>query len=542
VFDPYRALIENACDVFTIVDAEGRVLYDSPSLERLIGYRPEEMQGRDAFELVHPDDAPSMARLFAELLAKGRGPGPRAECRVRHRDGTWRHVEAFAVNLLDDPNVGGVVVNIRDITTRRAAEEALRRSEEELRQARQMEAIGRLAGGVAHDFNNLLTVILGRAESILAASPPGGRLHADAAEISGAAGRAASFTQKLLAVSRRQVLHPAVVDVSAVVSRLAELLRRLVGDRVELAIEAAPAPALVVADPFQLEQVVVNLAVNARDAMPAGGRLTISTGLVDGPGPAGVPGPGPHVALVVADTGEGMGEETLAHLFEPYFRPKERRAGRSRPEDEDARGRAVGLGLSTVLGIVQQSGGVIRVESAPGSGTAFRVYLPRVERGLATRPGPAAAASAPPAGETVLVAEDEPLVRTLVAQILEAAGYRVIEAADGVEAVQALERAGGGIALVLTDVVMPRLGGVDLARCVREVWPGTPILLMSGYAEDELAEIARPGAMPETTAPAGESRVRFAAPVVLEKPFAPAELLRQVQEALARRYSPRSSA
>ncbi|HXE56427.1 MAG TPA: ATP-binding protein, partial [Gemmatimonadales bacterium] len=359
-----------------------------------------------------------------------------------------------------------------DVTAQREAEAALRRSEEQLRQAQKMEAVGRLAGGVAHDFNNLLTSMLGYADLVLAELPAGHPVRADVEEIQRAGQRAASLTRQLLAFSRRQVTRPRPVSLNTVVLDVERMLRRLLGEDVRLTLELAPRLGTVLADPAQLEQVIVNLAVNARDAMPEGGELSIATADVElteetvrgyGFGP-----PGPYVTLTVRDTGVGMSEEVKARIFEPFFTTKEL-------------GRGTGLGLATVYGIVKQFGGYIWVESAPGQGSTFTVFFPRV-RDTGSESAPEHPGTVPTGTERILLVEDEPAVRGMARRALEALGYRVVEAESGAEALARLAGA-GAIDLLVTDVIMADVTGPELAMRIRQERPGLRVLFISGYPD-----------------------------------------------------------
>jgi CheY-like chemotaxis protein/two-component sensor histidine kinase len=365
--------------------------------------------------------------------------------------------------------------------------------ESQLRQAQKMEAVGRLAGGIAHDFNNLLTAISGYSEFLFAGIEDP-RLKRHAEEIRKAAARAAALTGQLLAFSRRQVLQPRVLDLNAVVSDMDSLLRRLIGEDVELIVMLDPALANVRADPTQIEQVVVNLAVNARDAMPNGGSVTIQTANVERE-------EGSMVELSLADTGVGMSEEERQQLFDPFFTTKEG---------------GTGLGLATVYGIVEQSGGTIQVESAPGMGSAFRVLLPRVDAEADdTDPGPVLAA--PAAGsETILLVEDETVVRHLVAEILETSGYKVLPAGDGPSALELLRRHPEPVDLLVTDVVMPGMSGPEVAQAVTAMRPGTQVLYTSGYTDSQIGHhgVLEPG-------------IAF-----LQKPFSADDLTRKVRSLL----------
>jgi signal transduction histidine kinase len=360
---------------------------------------------------------------------------------------------------------------------RERAQEELMRTQATLQQTQKLDAIGRLAGGVAHDFNNILTAITGHTSLLLGALAPDTPLRADAEAIKQAADRAAGLTNQLLAFSRKQVRAPRVLELPQVVRTLDPLLRRLIGEHISLTTRTVGPPAHVRADPSQLDQVVLNLAINARDAMPNGGAVLIETALVDLDAARGryLGGlvPGRYGLLTVSDNGPGMDEETRARIFEPFFTTK-------------AMGQGTGLGLSTVYGIVQQSGGYVRVSSAPGAGASFLVYLPHVDAPV-DQPAPLPSATVPPRGhETVLLAEDEDAVRRLVSKTLRAQGYRVLDAPDGPAALALAAAHSGPVDLLLTDVVMPGMSGRELAERLSLARPGTRVLFMSGYAADTM--------------------------------------------------------
>jgi two-component system, cell cycle sensor histidine kinase and response regulator CckA len=383
-----------------------------------------------------------------------------------------------------------------------------RRLEQQFLHAQKMEAVGRLAGGLAHDFNNVLTAILGAVElGLLDVPPTSGPLREELEIIRDAAMRAKDLIRRLLAFSERQVLQPAVVDLNRLVTDIGKLLRRLIGEDVELVLARAPDLGAVRVDAGQIEQVLVNLAVNARDAMPAGGRLTIATANVELAGgdasPAPALPPGPYVRLEVTDTGTGMVAETRAHLFEPFFTTK-------------PPGKGTGLGLATVYGIVHQSGGSVVVDSAPGRGATFHVYLPRVAEAPEVAASARAVVAPARGSETVLVAEDEQLVRLLVRKILQQAGYTVLVATGGAEALQLATQHAGPIDLLLTDVVMPEMSGRELMRQLAERRPATRVLYMSGYSDDA---VAQHGVLDPGTA-------------LIQKPFTPEALARKVREVL----------
>jgi PAS domain S-box-containing protein len=498
----FRALVEHNDALITIVDEHARALYVSPSYEWTLGYSPEELYAMpDLWPLVHPADLAWVREQFAEVTRRPTVTLPRP-LRAVTKDGRVRNVALTLTDRRHDPAVGGVIGNGRDVTEEQVLEA-------QLRQAQKMEAIGRLAGGVAHDFNNLLTVIQGYSDFIIAASAAGDERREEAGEIRHAAGRAALLTQQLLAFSRKQVLRPQVLDLGAVVGEVSRMLRRLIGEDVALDLRLAPDTGAVYLDAGQLQQVLMNLAVNARDAMPLGGRLTIETGAADvereEPALPAPLAPGRYVRLAVRDTGTGMSPEVLSRIFEPFYTTKEP-------------GKGTGLGLSTVYGIVTQSRGHLRVDSAPDRGTTFELFFPRAGAAAPT-PTPARRVPAHGGAETVLLVEDDAMLRRLAEATLERAGYRVLAAASGADALRLAAGRGasdGAIDLVITDVVMPGMPGPALAQRLEAAHPGIRVLYMSGYADDTMA---RHGV--------SEERVSF-----LAKPFTPDELTRRVREVL----------
>ncbi|MBI4212831.1 MAG: response regulator [Chloroflexi bacterium] len=375
---------------------------------------------------------------------------------------------------------------VRDVTARKEAEQALQRSQEQLTQAQRLESIGLLAGGVAHDFNNLLTAIMGFSDLISEDLPPDSHSRPYLNEIRAAGERAATLTRQLLAFSRRQPLQPTVLDLNSVVTNIERLIKRVIGEHIDFATVLDHNLSLVEADPGQIEQVILNLVINARDAMTKGGKLTIETANAELDESyvsqhVGVT-VGPYVMLVVSDTGTGMDKETQARIFEPFFTTKEP-------------GRGTGLGLSTVYGIVKQSGGNIWVYSEPMQGTTFRIYLPRVDQAAAPS-APSTPAALPRGHETVLIAEDEASVRALAEILLQTAGYTVLAAENGLAALELAGHQAGPIHLLLTDLVMPGMGGTELAERLAQLHPETRVVFMSGFSPDvEIGQRALPSGM-----------------------------------------------
>ncbi len=618
----FRALIENVSDVIALLDAQGTILYASPSVARVLGYQPSELESKSAFDFLEPSEAAGVRASFEEAF-KAEGTTSSLQFRVRHKNGDWRTLEAVG-HVASEPH--GMVVDVRDITEHRRTEQALRetearyqtlfernpfpmwvydvetlrflavndaavehygysheeflgmtlkdirppdeipqmlndvshvsagleergswnaacrrhrktdetvfdveirstalsfgggqarlvlakdvsaerRLESQLRQAQKMDAVGRLAGGVAHDFTNILGVVTGHVEIVLRTMPAEDPRARKLKEVLKAADRATALTRQLLTFSRKGLEQPQVLNLNAVVSGMEKMLRPLIGETITLS--AIPQADLwhVKADPGQIEQVLMNLAVNARDAMPQGGRLVIETHNVEVDESIArrflALKPGPHVMLSVSDTGEGMDAEVQSHIFEPFFTTKEREKG-------------TGLGLFIVYGIVRQSGGHIQVYSHPGRGTTFKIYLPRAEQMLA--PEAREETSLPRRGsETILLVEDDDALRSLAREVLEEHGYIVLEAADGSEAAPAA--AGHRVDLLLTDIVLRTTTGVALAEQLAQGRSDLRVLYMSGYTARALVS--------QQELPRGTS--------FLQKPFTVDALLRRVREML----------
>jgi len=618
----YRVLVETMTDAITLLGIDGTIQYSSPSIERLTGFTPDERSGRPALEHVHPDDVQRIAAVM-DRARGGHRSFERLEYRIRHADGTWRHVESHGRSLRpSDPDAPWVIVS-RDVSGRYEAVQALQASEarfqalvehaaigiyhttrggqildanpslvrmlgydsvdavlalnigrdvwmnaqeradllpepsgvlkqvevqwrrkdgslitvrlhgraisgdpvvyetfaedvseqrlmeEQIRQSLKMEALGRLAGGVAHDFNNLLSSILGYSELLSEQIPVGDPRYDDVQEVRRAGEKAATLTRQLLAYSRKQVVQPTLMDVNAALMGMADVLRSAVGSHIDVQIQVAPGVPPIMADPSQLERIFANLAVNARDAMPGGGTLIFETahcnvGAAAAHRETGLL-PGPYVLLIVSDNGRGLDEDAKARLFEPFFTTKER-------------GKGAGLGLATVYGAVRQSGGVIRVYSQPGQGTTFKIFLPVASAGgtvIEANPVPLPREGS----ETILLVEDDDPVRELAARVLRRFGYRVMPAASAHEAEALFADHRHEIHLLLTDVMMPLVGGIELARRLTALAPALPVVFMSGYTDDAFA--SRGAADPTFT--------------LVAKPFTPEALATRVRQVLDRK-------
>nr|MBI3611963.1 response regulator [Nitrospirota bacterium] len=506
----FRGLIDAAADAIITVDENQRILLFNQEAERIFGYTAAETIGQ-SLDLLLPSRLVEMHRRhipgFAAAPETSRRMGSRGEVFGRRKDGTEFPAEATIFKLRQEEQTILTAI-LRDITERKSLET-------QLRQSQKMEAIGSLAGGIAHDFNNLLTIINGYSEMLLQTLSPGDPSRDNIVQIKEAGERAASLTRQLLAFSRRQVLEPKVLDLNAVVTNLDKMLQRLIGEDIDLVPILKPGLGRVKADPGQIEQIIMNLAVNARDAMPDGGKLTIETANVELDGQYAAQHvavlPGPYVMLAVSDTGCGMDAETQKRIFEPFFTTKEL-------------GKGTGLGLATVYGIVKQSSGFIWVYSEPGRGTTFKIYLPRVEETAQPIEPHVLLNESLRGSETILLAEDQENVRRLVTSILRSSGYTVLEASNGAEALHLCDQRPEPIHLLISDVVMPIISGRELVQRLAGKYPNLKVLFFSGYTDDA---VVRHGVLEKGTA-------------FLQKPFTPTGLLRKVREVLGSEQEERS--
>ncbi|HJQ22743.1 MAG TPA: response regulator [Blastocatellia bacterium] len=492
----YRDLVENARDIIYTHDLKGNYTSMNKAGELITGLTHEEAMKMNLTQTVAPEYIEKARQMMVNKLAGG---APTIyDLEIIAKDGRRIAVEVNTRLIYQDGVPVGVQGIARDVTERRQLEE-------QLRQAQKMEAVGRLAGGIAHDFNNLLTVINGYSELALMQLDPDAPLYHHLEEIHKAGERAAALTRQLLVFSRKQILQPKVLDLNTIVAEMEKILRRVIGEDIELRTVLASGLGYVKADPGQVEQVMMNLCVNARDAMPQGGKLTIETANVElddtyAKYHLGVT-PGAHVMLAVSDTGIGMDAETQKRIFEPFFTTKEL---------------GTGLGLSTVYGIARQSGGSVWVYSEPGRGTTFKVYWPHCGEGAPAYQPDAKVEEALRGSETILLAEDEEMVRQLARAVLEMYGYQVLEAANGGAALLICERHQGPIQLLLTDVVMPEMSGRELANRLEPLHPEMRVIYMSGYTDDAIVH----------------HRVLDSGLSFLQKPFTPLALVRKVREVL----------
>ena len=502
----YRLLVENAGDVIAIVQ-DGYFRFINRRATELLGYSLDELMPRPFWEIIHPEDREKVLESYSKRLRGEETPAVYS-FRVVDKEGNvkWAEIHVVPISYGGSP---GALNFIRDITERKRAEAEMASLQEQLRQSQKMEAIGRLAGGIAHDFNNLLTVIKGNSQLSLMDLQEGDPLKKNLEEIRSASDRAADLTKQLLAFSRKQILEMRVIDLNTIVKNLEKMVRRIIGEDIELVTFLTEGLGRVKADPSQMEQAIINIVVNARDAMPRGGKLTIETSNVELDEAYAkkhiAVKPGPYVMLSISDTGVGMTPEVRERVFEPFFTTKEM-------------GKGTGLGLSTVYGIVKQSGGNIWVYSEVGKGTTFKIYLPRVEEPLEELKEEAIK-EIPQGSETVLIVEDEEVVRKLALRLLRKQGYKVLEASDGGKAFLLCEEYKEPIHLILTDVVMPGMGGRDLVERLKRIHSEARALYMSGYTDNV---ILHHGIL--------EKGIDF-----IQKPFTLETLARKVREVLDKR-------
>jgi two-component system cell cycle sensor histidine kinase/response regulator CckA len=492
-----RGLMEKSLDAVLLISQDGIITYASPSSARALGYPMDQLAGLNSFDLIHPDDRSEVDELFVRLLD---APARTAAVtfRARHHSGSWHWLEALYTNRLGKVGVDAVMCNFRDVTTQR-------RSNDQSQQEQRLQAVGRMAGGVAHDFNNLLTIINGYAELLREALPAGERAHELATEVNLAGERAASLTRQLLDFTQPQPPDPQPTNLNAVVNGMEKMLRRIVGENIEITTDLEPNLLSIVADPTQIEQVLLNLAVNARDAMPQGGHLSIETRTTFAdPGTEGDDCQSrPQVVLAVQDNGVGMTADVKARIFEPFFTTK-------------LRGQGTGLGLVTVFDIIERTAGCLNIDTAPGLGTTFRIVFPAtLEMPLAVKFEPDDRPQRV-GTETILLVEDDTAICDLAGRLLQERGYTVLEAHNGADALALLGHYHGKIHLLIVDVVMPWMGGRELAEKVCAMRREAKILFISGYPSDEL----------------GRYNIRMDDVNFLRKPFTPIQLNCKVRQLL----------
>lgn len=508
----FKALIEHAPDGIVLINKDGVMFFASPVIRKMFGYSADELPGISPAERTHPDDRPAVLEALAQLIAD---PARTITMtyRFQHASGSWLWVESTFSNLLAVPGVEAICINFRDVTERRNAEEEREKLQEQLLQSQKMESIGRLAGGVAHDFNNMLQAILGHTELLMMKCEGSEDVIKDLEEIRKAARRSADLTAQLLAFARKQMILPKNLDINQIVGETLKMLRRMLGEDIELVWRPGSGQLNVNMDPSQLNQILANLAVNSRDAIQGVGRVTIETHQVVLTSTTTLQRtelpPGPYVLLKVCDTGSGMSADTLAHLFEPFFTTK-------------PLGQGTGLGLATVFGIVQQNKGAIVVESELGKGSDFSIYLPRNESTLPARETYSLQEALPRGHETILLVDDEPAIRTTLEQFLHALGYQVLTAGHPETALSLSTAFLGRIDLLITDVIMPEMNGRSLADHIRRQRADLKLIYISGYPADA---IAHRGILTNEEP-------------LLQKPFDHAEFARKVRMVLDGQWKP----
>jgi PAS domain S-box-containing protein len=466
----FRSAFDSAPIGMCLAGIDGRTLQVNAALTDITGHSEAELLRRSLPDIVHPDDVGKYGNCIGELSCSRRTH--QMELRFVHRDGRVVRTN-LSVSFVSDGSGAPLhyILQIEDITERG-------KLEDQLRQAQKMEAVGQLAGGVAHDFNNILSVIQSYGRFVLEAIDPDDPAHTDAEEIVKAGDRATALVRQLLTFSRREISNPVVLNLNGAISGIERLLRRTIGEDIQLTTRLSEDAPQTTIDTANFEQIIMNLALNARDAMPSGGLLSIHTDRVDAGGEDSISptlAPGAYAQITISDTGQGMSSEVLERIYEPFFTTK-------------SRGRGTGLGLSTVYGIVQQAGGDISVSSEPGRGTTFRILLPACDEGLPDYDEAASEAATPGRNETVLVVEDEGSVRRLIERVLRAHGYRVLAAASGSEAID-MSRRSERIDLLVSDVVMPQMSGVNVAETVKSMHPHVEVLFMSGYPDETVAHL-----------------------------------------------------
>jgi two-component system, cell cycle sensor histidine kinase and response regulator CckA len=503
----HRKMLANIGDVIVIIDQDGINRYKSPNIEKWFGWKPREVVGEVTWKNIHPDDLEAAQRFFADILQK-RGNSGTIECRYRCSDGTYKWIEFTGRNLLHDPDIQGLLGNYKDISDRKKTEAERESLQTQLIQAQKMESVGRLAGGVAHDFNNMLTVILGYTQAAMDQTDPSGPMHKNLQEVLTAARRSADLTRQLLTFARKQIIAPKVLDLNTTVESMLSMLRRLIGEDIDLTWYPGTGLGSVKADPSQIDQILVNLCVNGKDAIADVGKISIETGAAsfdqsycnDHPGVF----PGEFVMMAVKDDGCGMDRHVLANLFEPFYTTKDV-------------GQGTGLGLATVYGIVQQNKGFLTVDSTPGKGSTFTVYLPRHKKAKVSHDASSFLQEPEATGdETILVVEDEPAILRITCMILERLGYDVLSAGSPDAALALANNHKNTIHLILTDVVMPKMNGRDLAGELKILYPDVRFLFMSGYAADVIS-----------LQNLGDKDTGF-----IQKPFSKNELARKVRKVL----------
>ncbi len=504
-------MVANIGDVITIIDRNGINQYKSPNIERWFGWKPEELVGQNALDNIHPDDREKTIKFIADLMAEPNASGT-IECRYICKNGSYKWIEFTGFNLIDDPDINGLLGNYQDITKRKRAEEEKSKLEAQLHHALKMESVGRLAGGVAHDFNNMLQAILGNADIAIELTPENSPVRESLNEICTAAERSADLTRQLLAFARKQTIAPKVLDLNKTVASILKMLQRLIGENIDLSWVPRENLWPIKVDPSQIDQILSNMCVNARDAINGVGKIIIETtnrdcdesycanhvGFI----------PGNYVQLTISDDGCGMEKEIIDQIFEPFFTTK-------------GIGEGTGLGLATVYGAVRQNNGFIITYSEPGKGTSFNIYLPRFI-GKSEQLGDNIKDEEISRGkETILICEDDPTIMKLTRTMLQRLGYNVLAANNPGNAVRIAAEYNGNIHLLITDVIMPEMNGRDLARNILSIYPGIKRLFMSGYTSDI---ITHHGVL--------ENGVNF-----LQKPFSLKNLSTMVRESLDKELS-----